>query len=106
MKYFYNSHKALQVLIPSHMIPPTHPLCLVTPMTLALLLIPQSSSKFELLLPNPKCALLEDNFSPDISYCHSFATSSAIKSDFVIESSIIVVIKCGESLSKWHIVSS
>ena len=75
-------------------------------MTLVLLLIPQSSSKFELLLPNPKCALLLAMFSPDMSDCHSSAISYAIRSNFVIESSIMVVIKRRESLSKWHIVSS
>ena len=106
MTYFYNSPKVLQGRIPSHRLPPTHSWCLVTSMTLVLLLIPSSSSKFESLLTKPKCALLEDIFSHEMSYCHRYAIRSATKSYFVIESSIIVVIKHRESLSKWHIVSS
>ena len=40
-------------------------------MTRVLLLIPQSSSKFELLPPTSKWALLVAIFIPKISYCHS-----------------------------------
>ena len=102
MKYFDNPPNVIQGLIHSHRLPPTHPWCLVTSMPLGLLLNPSSSSEFELLLPSPKCSLLEAIFSPDMSDCHRFV----IRSDFVIESSIVVVIKCMESLSKRHIVSS
>ena len=73
MTYFYNYNKVIQGLIPSHSLPPTHPWCLVTPVSLVLL-IPQSSSKFELLLPNPKCTLLEDILSPDMSDCYRSKT--------------------------------
>ena len=58
IKYFYNPHKFLQGRIHSHRIPPTHHWYLVTSMTLVLLINPLSSSKFELLPPNPKCTLL------------------------------------------------
>ena len=104
MKYFYNHPKVLQGRIHSHMLPPTHPWCLVTPMTLVLFVMPQSYSKFEWFPLTSKCILLVDIFIPDMSYFHRFAIRSVIRSAFVIEYSIIVVITCMESISKWHIV--
>ena len=76
----WNIFITLITLIPSHSVPPTHPWCLVTPMTLVLLLIPQSSSKLELLPPTSKCTLLVAIFIPDISYCHRYAIRYAIRS--------------------------
>ena len=79
--YFYNPPKVLEVWIPSHRIPPTHPWCSVTPMTLVLFLIPQSSSKFECLPQMSKCDLLVDMFSPEISYFNIYGIWSEIRSD-------------------------
>ena len=81
MTYFYNPPKVIQGLIPSHRLPLTHPQCLVTHMTLFLLRIPSSSSKFELFPPNPKFSLLEDIFIPSMLYFHSSAIASVISSN-------------------------
>ena len=102
MKYFYNPHRVPYGQIFLHRLPPTHPSGLVTPMTLVFFLMPQLSSKFEWMPLNPKCNLVVDSFRLIMSYFHS----STIESDFFIEYSIIVVIECMESHSKWHTLSS